>query len=215
MIGPEGFCGIPIVMGGRSQRYASTVQMAGSLEKLAIHVLDEKNGKTPLSDVMRGYALIQLGQITPSAICNRFHTLTQRLCRWLLSAADRVRTDKLELTLGISLSNDRSASIGLGRSDRAVAKKRAHKLQARMRCAGPACRDRASDVRMLWRGETGDRRIPQRPSLSSQQGPQLIRPSGPMKEREPTYGPVHRLGRLREGWLVGKGSRESGEVTYI
>jgi hypothetical protein len=33
-----------------------------------------------------------------SAICNRFHTLTQRLSRWLLTAADRVATSRLELT---------------------------------------------------------------------------------------------------------------------
>ncbi len=98
MIGVEGFCGIPIVFGGNSQQYASTIQMSGDLEKLAIHVLDERDGKTPLSEVMRGYALIQLGQITQSAICNRFHTLTQRLCRWLLTAADRVGRNKLELT---------------------------------------------------------------------------------------------------------------------
>lgn len=61
-------------------------------------MLDDEQGKTPLSNVLRRYALTQLSQITQSAICNRFHTLTQRLCRWLLTAADRVANTKLELT---------------------------------------------------------------------------------------------------------------------
>lgn len=98
MIGDEGFLGVPVVFGARSQQYAATVQMSGSAEKLGIHMLDEKDGKTPLSDVLRRYAMIQLGQISQSAICNRFHSLTQRLCRWLLTAADRVGSSRLALT---------------------------------------------------------------------------------------------------------------------
>ena len=98
MIGAEGFLGVPVVFGARTQQYAATVQMAGSVERLGIQVLEEKNGEIPLSAVLRRYAMIQLGQISQSAICNRFHTLTQRLCRWLLTAADRVETDQLVLT---------------------------------------------------------------------------------------------------------------------
>jgi CRP-like cAMP-binding protein len=98
MIGAEGFCGIPVMFGGTSQQFQATVQITGTVEKMPIHLLDERSGKTPLSDVLRRYALIQLNQITQSAICNRFHTLTQRLCRWLLTAADRTETDALELT---------------------------------------------------------------------------------------------------------------------
>jgi CRP-like cAMP-binding protein len=98
MIGNEGFLGVPVIFGARTQQYAATVQITGSAEKVGIHVLDEKDGKTPFSDVLRRYAMIQLGQISQSAICNRFHSLTQRLIRWLLTAADRVGTPRLELT---------------------------------------------------------------------------------------------------------------------
>lgn len=34
MIGAEGFCGIPIVFGSRSQRFEATIQITGSLDKL-------------------------------------------------------------------------------------------------------------------------------------------------------------------------------------
>ncbi len=98
MIGAEGFCGIPILFGAQRQRFGATIQIAGSLDKVPVGALDETNGKTPLSDVLRRSALTQLSQIMQSAICNRFHTLTQRLSRWLLTAADRVATSRLELT---------------------------------------------------------------------------------------------------------------------
>lgn len=75
MIGAEGFLGVPVLFGARSQQYAATVQMTGSVERLEIDVLNETNGKTPLTGILRQYAMIQLGQISQSAICNRFHTL--------------------------------------------------------------------------------------------------------------------------------------------
>ena len=40
------------------------------------------------------------------AICNRHHSLDQRLCRWLLSCMDRLPTDELTMTqdaIGIML----------------------------------------------------------------------------------------------------------------
>jgi hypothetical protein len=37
-------------------------------------------------------------QISQSSICNSYHTLQERLCRWLLVARDAVRSDVLFLT---------------------------------------------------------------------------------------------------------------------
>jgi CRP-like cAMP-binding protein len=39
-----------------------------------------------------------LTQIAQSAACNRFHTVEERLCRWLLVSRDRVQSDTLHLT---------------------------------------------------------------------------------------------------------------------
>ena len=62
MIGTEGFCGIPVMFGGTSQQYEATVQITGTVDKMPVYLLDERNGKTPLSDVLRQYALIRLNQ---------------------------------------------------------------------------------------------------------------------------------------------------------
>ena len=39
-----------------------------------------------------------MAEISLSAICNRFHTVRERLCRWLLAARDRARLDSFSLT---------------------------------------------------------------------------------------------------------------------
>jgi CRP-like cAMP-binding protein len=39
-----------------------------------------------------------MAQIAQSSICNRFHSVNQRLGRWLLTAGDRVGTNEFELT---------------------------------------------------------------------------------------------------------------------
>ena len=58
------------------------------------------------AEVARGGAVLRmllchsqalLAQIAQTAVCNRHHTLHQRLCRWLLTAFDRVAADALPL----------------------------------------------------------------------------------------------------------------------
>jgi CRP-like cAMP-binding protein len=44
------------------------------------------------------YTHTTLIQVAQSAACNRFHTAESRLCRWLLTASDRLQTDTLSLT---------------------------------------------------------------------------------------------------------------------
>lgn len=99
MIGPEGFLGVPVLLGARSQQYEATIQIGGRLWKLRKEALDAAEGDgSPLTRILRRYATVRLNQISQSAICNRFHTLKQRLCRWLLTAADRMKTKRLDLT---------------------------------------------------------------------------------------------------------------------
>jgi len=99
MIGPEGFLGVPVLLGAITQPYEATIQIGGRLWKVRKDVLDgpEDDGLS-LRRILRRYAAVRLNQISQSAICNRFHTLKQRLCRWLLTAADRTKRNRLDLT---------------------------------------------------------------------------------------------------------------------
>jgi CRP-like cAMP-binding protein len=99
MIGSEGFLGVPVLLGAISQPYEAIIQIAGRLWKMRKEVLDGPEDDGPsLTRILRRYATVRLNQISQSAICNRFHTLRQRLCRWLLTAADRTKSHRLELT---------------------------------------------------------------------------------------------------------------------
>jgi CRP-like cAMP-binding protein len=99
MIGFEGFLGVPVLLGATNQQYEATIQIGGRLWKMRKEVLDgPEDGALSLTRLLRRYATIRVNQISQSAICNRFHSLRQRLCRWLLTAADRTKSDRLDLT---------------------------------------------------------------------------------------------------------------------
>jgi hypothetical protein len=99
MIGSEGFLGVPVLLGAISQPYEATIQLGGRLWKMRKEVLEGTEDDSPfLICLLRRYATIRVNQISQSAICNRFHTLRQRLCRWLLTAADRTKNNRLDLT---------------------------------------------------------------------------------------------------------------------
>jgi len=112
MIGSEGFLGVPILLGAISQPYEATIQIAGRLWKMRKEVLDgPEDGALSLTRILRRYATIRVNQISQSAICNRFHSLKQRLCRWLLTAADRRKSERLS-TLGGTFALD--STVGKG-----------------------------------------------------------------------------------------------------
>src|SRR5947209_13567393 len=52
----------------------------------------------PLQQVLLCYTQALITQISQTAVCNRLHSVEQRLCRWLLLTHDRVRSAELLLT---------------------------------------------------------------------------------------------------------------------
>ena len=99
MVGNEGMLGIPVVLGGDTTPYQAEVQIAGDGLKMKAHVLRDifSQGGT-LQELLLRYTNLLIGQLSQSAVCNRFHTVGQRLCRWLLVARDRVDSDNFKLT---------------------------------------------------------------------------------------------------------------------
>ncbi len=99
MIGNEGVVGLPAVLGIPTSPYQLMVQLAGSGVRVRVEaVREEFNRRGRLHDLLLTYLhtlLVQLGQ---SAACNRFHTLEERLCRWLLISRDRVNSNTIRLT---------------------------------------------------------------------------------------------------------------------
>ena len=99
MIGNEGVAGLPLILGGDAIQYQVMVQIFVRAFRLRRDVLREafhRGGH--LQALLLRYANTLINQIAQSAACNRFHTVEQRLCRWLLVSRDRVQGDVIPLT---------------------------------------------------------------------------------------------------------------------
>lgn len=99
MIGNEGMAGLPIILKASTTPYQVTVQLsANALRAKSEVVRAEFNRGGALQDLLLRYTHAVLTQISQSAACNRFHTVEERLCRWLLTSRDRVNSNSLSLT---------------------------------------------------------------------------------------------------------------------
>jgi CRP-like cAMP-binding protein len=121
MVGNEGVVGISALLGVNQAPYRVQVQIPGTGMRVKTSVLvEEFSHGGPLHDLTLRYIHSLIVQISQSAACNRFHTIEQRLCRWLLVASDRVHSDTVGLTqetlshmLGSNRTNVTAAAASL------------------------------------------------------------------------------------------------------
>jgi CRP-like cAMP-binding protein len=98
-VGNEGVIGIPIFLETNVVLYQATVQIPGEAVRIRADLLKQEfNRGGSLQKVLLRYTHALVNQIFQSAVCNRFHTVEERLCRWLLIAHDTAKSDTLQLT---------------------------------------------------------------------------------------------------------------------
>jgi CRP-like cAMP-binding protein len=99
MVGSEGGVGLPVILGNRTIPYEVTVQFTAVALRIRAKALQDEfdKGKTLHEFVLR-YLNVLFAQIFQSSICNQFHTLDEKLGRWLLTVHDQVNSDSLNLT---------------------------------------------------------------------------------------------------------------------
>jgi CRP-like cAMP-binding protein len=101
VIGRDGVVGIPILLGTGGVPGRTFVQIEGSGFRIEAKVLKaefERNGE--LRNTLQRYVQAFLVQTSQTAVCNRLHTIEERLSRWLLTCRDRMGSDRLLLTHG-------------------------------------------------------------------------------------------------------------------
>lgn len=99
VVGNEGMVGVSSFMGGVSTLSQVVVQSAGvvfRLPKSAVVQAFEQDGE--VTKLLLRYTQALMTQIAQTAVCNRFHSLEQRLCRMLLAYIDRLNTHELLMT---------------------------------------------------------------------------------------------------------------------
>lgn len=124
-VGNEGLVGISIWL-GLSESLEQIVQQAdGALLRIpARRFCAEIPGHRRTERLLKRFTAYSLRFHTQNAVCNRYHNVTQRMCRWLLSAADRARTAELPYThsliahmLGTRRQSVTDAAVSLQNAD--------------------------------------------------------------------------------------------------
>ena len=99
LVGNEGVVGIALFMGGDTTPNQAVVQGAGSALKMNAKAMrDEFRRGGEFQHLLLRYTQALITQISQTAVCNRLHSMDQRLCRWLLMTHDRTQSDELQMT---------------------------------------------------------------------------------------------------------------------
>lgn len=97
--GSEGAIGLASFLGGESTPSQALVLSAGHAYRLGADVLRAEFARSsPLARLLLRYTQALIAQTGQIAVCNRHHLLEQQLCRWILSCADRVASNRLTMT---------------------------------------------------------------------------------------------------------------------
>jgi CRP-like cAMP-binding protein len=124
VVGSEGMLGLPAVLGDGNSPYEAMAQLPLEAVRIKAQVLRaefDRNGR--LKELLLRHALTLLTQIAQTAACHRFHTVEQRLARWLLMTRDRAASDSFPLTqeflsymLGVPRTSVTSLAVAMQRA---------------------------------------------------------------------------------------------------
>jgi CRP-like cAMP-binding protein len=99
LVGNEGAVGIALFMGGDTMPNRAVVQIAGNALRLKSNLmLEEFRRGGPLHASLLRYTQALITQICHTAVCNRLHSVEQRLSRWILLCHDRLNSNELRMT---------------------------------------------------------------------------------------------------------------------
>lgn len=129
--GQEGLAGTILLLGENISLWQTEVQMAGRAFKLKSEdfTMALEQAKT-LRQRVAAFTYLKMVQLNQSTLCCRFHSVEERLCRWLLAAQDYSKKSEFSLTReilaemigagrpSVSLVTGTLQSAGLIRTDR-------------------------------------------------------------------------------------------------
>jgi CRP-like cAMP-binding protein len=97
-IGSEGMVGLPLFLGATASPNTVFVQVAGRAAVLSAADLSDFLARDgALHGLLHRYTQTSLVQVSQNVVCNNAHSVEQRAARWLLTTADRVRSDRFPL----------------------------------------------------------------------------------------------------------------------
>ncbi len=99
VVGNDGVVGISLFMGGNATPNLAVVQHAGHSYRLRAQEARNVVARSgPVLGVLLRYMQAMIAQVAQTAMCNRYHSIDQQICRRLLLGLDRLTTDELPMT---------------------------------------------------------------------------------------------------------------------
>lgn len=97
--GFEGMIGTPVVLGKNSMPYQALVQAPteGYIVDTG-RVLQLFAMRGTFHDAVLRYSYVEIRQLAQTAVCNHFHSIQSRLCRWLSVMSERSGNPNIRLT---------------------------------------------------------------------------------------------------------------------
>ena len=108
-VGPFGFVGAAAILGNARSPHRCLMHVPGEALRIGVpELLDAMDASPTIRHHLLAYVHALLVQNAQAALCNGRHDVEQRLCRWLLLAADRlddtvipITHDMLSMNLGV------------------------------------------------------------------------------------------------------------------
>lgn len=99
IVGGTGMVGLSVILGSSQSSQRAIVQVANGAMKISALILKQEFDRGgELQRVLLSYAERRLNEVAQLAVCNRHHTIEERLARWLLTVHDLIQSDELPLT---------------------------------------------------------------------------------------------------------------------
>ena len=99
LVGNDGVVGLAVFMGGETVPNRAVVLTSGCAIRMNATAARQAFRRAgPFQQTLLLYTQAFVTQISQTAVCNRIHSVEQRLCRWILLFDDRMCSEELRLT---------------------------------------------------------------------------------------------------------------------
>lgn len=99
LVGNDGAVGLSIILSDDRTSSRAVVMSAGYAYRLQAGILRAEFARSgAFAGLLLRYTLTMITQVSQIAVCNRFHSVDQQMCRLLLSCLDRLQSSELVMT---------------------------------------------------------------------------------------------------------------------
>ncbi|MDI9233302.1 helix-turn-helix domain-containing protein [Limnohabitans lacus] len=99
MIGRDGMLGVPLALGSQTMKHRVMVQCGGQAYRMPAPVFLEELGRSvELQQLALAYVQALIMQMSQNIVCIGHHSVSERLCYWLLMNHDALPGDQLRVT---------------------------------------------------------------------------------------------------------------------